>query len=52
LEGKPPGLAYIAICDSQGKRSFEGNYPPVRLEVKSRATTHALFLLRQRLLTL
>ena len=52
LEGKPPGIAYIAICDSQGKRSLQGNYPPRRPEVKHLATTHALFLLRQRLLAL
>jgi len=52
LEGKPPGIAYIAICDGQGKRSLKGNYPPRRPEVKRLATTHALFLLRQRLLAL
>ena len=52
LEGKPPGIAYIAICDSQGKRSIKGNYPPRRPEVKRLATAHTLFLLRQRLLAL
>jgi nicotinamide-nucleotide amidase len=52
LEGKPPGIAYIAICDSRGKRSIKGNYPPRRPEVKRLATAHTLFLLRQRLLGL
>jgi len=52
LEEKPPGIVYIAICDSKGKQRLEGNYPPRRPEVKRRATTHALFLLRQRLLAL
>ncbi len=52
LEGKPPGIAYIAICDGQGKRSLKGNYPPRRSDVKRLATVHSLFLLRQRLLAL
>jgi nicotinamide-nucleotide amidase len=52
LEGKPPGIAYIAICDSQGEETIKGNYPPRRPEVKRLATTHTLFLLRQRLLAL
>jgi len=51
LEGKPPGLVYIAVADSQGVESVKANYPPGRIEVKRRATTHALFLLRQRLMS-
>lgn len=51
LEGKPPGLAYIGIADCSGSRSFPGRYPPRREEVKRRAVTHALFLLRQKLLS-
>jgi nicotinamide-nucleotide amidase len=51
LEGKPPGLVHIAIADSKGAESVKANYPPGRIEVKHRATTHALFLLRQRLMT-
>ncbi len=50
LEGKPPGLVYIAVADQSGRRSFEGRYPPRRDEVKRRAVTHALFLVREKLL--
>ncbi len=50
LEGKPPGVVYIAIADSKGAESLKATYPPGRAEVKGRATTHALFLLRQRLM--
>lgn len=50
LEGKAPGLVYIGLSDLCGRRSFEGRYPPRREEVKRRAVTHALFLLRERLL--
>lgn len=50
LDEKPPGLVYIAISDKAGRKSVEGKYPPRRIDVKRRATTHALFLLRQRLL--
>jgi nicotinamide-nucleotide amidase len=50
LEGKPPGLVYIAVADSQGAEGVKATYPPGRVEVKHRATTHALFLLRQRLM--
>ena len=51
LEGKEPGIAYIAVCDGKGKQTIKGNYPPRRPEVKRRATTAALFILRQRLLS-
>ncbi len=51
LEGKPPGLVYIGLADAKTVQSFEGRYPPVRIDVKRRAVTHALFLLRQRLLS-
>jgi len=50
LEGKTPGVVHIAIADSKGAESLEANYPPGRAEVKRRATTHALFLLRQKLM--
>jgi PncC family amidohydrolase len=51
LEGKPPGLAYIAIADGAGRRSIEGRYPPRRGDVKRLAVTHALAFLRQELLS-
>lgn len=51
LEGKMPGMAFIAIADG-GVRSVEGHYPPRRPDVKRLATIHSLFLLRQVLLTL
>ena len=50
LEGKPPGLVYIGLADQSGHFSSEGRYPPKREEVKRRAVTQALFLLRDRLL--
>jgi nicotinamide-nucleotide amidase len=51
LEGKPPGLAYIAIADATESRSFEGRYPPRRVDVKRLVVTHALSVLRQDLLS-
>jgi nicotinamide-nucleotide amidase len=50
LEGKPPGLVYVGIADKENARSFEARYPPRRLDVKRRAVTHALFVLREKLL--
>lgn len=52
MEGKPPGLVYIAISDHRGTRSVEAHYPPRRPDVKRLAVIHALFLLRQVLLEL
>ena len=51
LEGKPPGLAYIAIADGAGCQSIEGRYPPRRLDVKRLVVTHSLAVLRQELLS-
>lgn len=50
VEGKPIGTAHIAIDDGKSKRVFYGIYPPLRHEVKRRATYHALFELRRTLL--
>jgi len=49
LEGKPPGLVYIGIADSEKAHSSEARYPPRRVDVKRRAVTHALVILRQEL---
>ena len=51
LEGKPPGLVYVGIADKADARSFEARYPPRRLDVKRRAVTQALFVLRQKLIS-
>jgi nicotinamide-nucleotide amidase len=51
LEGKPPGLVYVGIADKVDARSFEARYPPRRLDVKRRAVTQALFVLRQKLIS-
>jgi PncC family amidohydrolase len=51
LEGKPPGLAYIGIADGAGSQSVEGRYPPRRVDVKRLVVTHALFMLRQELVS-
>jgi nicotinamide mononucleotide (NMN) deamidase PncC len=50
LEGKPVGTAHIAIDDGKETRLVEGRYPPLRHQVKRRATYHALFELRRALL--
>ena len=52
LEGKPPGLAYIAIADEAQTQSIEGRYPPRRADVKRLVVTHTLYQLIQRLLAL
>ncbi|MBE0415352.1 MAG: competence/damage-inducible protein A [Dehalococcoidia bacterium] len=51
VEGKPVGTAHIAIDDGREKRLIFGIYPPLRQEVKRRATYHALFELRKVLLS-
>ena len=51
LEGKPPGLVYIGIADREETRSIEGRYPPRRVDVKRLVVTHALFMLRQKLVS-
>lgn len=51
VEGKPIGTAHIAIDDGKEKRLIWGIYPPLRHEVKRRATYHALFELRRTLLS-
>jgi nicotinamide-nucleotide amidase len=51
LEGKPPGLAYIAIAQKEKTLSIEGRYPPRRVDVKRLVVTHALFMLRQELMS-
>ena len=51
LEGKAPGLAYIAIADGARSRSIEGRYPPRRGDVKRLVVTHSLAALRQELLS-
>jgi nicotinamide-nucleotide amidase len=51
LEGKPPGLAYVGIADGKKVRSIEGRYPPRRVDVKRLVVTHALFMLRQELVS-
>ena len=52
VEGKPVGTAHIAIDDGKEKRLIQGIYPPLRHEVKRRATNHALFELRRTLLSI
>ena len=52
VEGKPIGTAHIAIDDGREKRLVLGVYPPLRREVKRRATYHALFELRKALLSI
>ena len=51
VEGKPVGTVHIAIDDGKEKRLIRGIYPPLRHEVKRRATNHALFELRRTLLS-
>ncbi len=51
VEGKPVGTVHIAIDDGKERRLILGIYPPLRHEVKRRATYHALFELRRTLLS-
>ena len=52
VEEKPVGTVHIAIDDGREKRLIRGVYPPLRHEVKRRATYHALFELRRTLLSI
>jgi PncC family amidohydrolase len=51
MEGKSVGTAHIAIDDGKENRLVLGHYPPLRHQVKRRATYHALFELRRTLVT-
>ena len=50
VEGKPVGTVHIAIDDGRDTRLHSGQYPPLRLDVKRRATLTALVELRRALL--
>jgi len=51
IEGKSPGLVYIAICGDREKWTGDWNFPPP-LQLNNIATVAALFALRQRLLSI
>jgi len=51
-EGKPPGLTYIGIADSQDKRSWQQNFARFQDEAGHRGAIAALFRLRERLIEL
>ena len=46
LEGKPPGLAYIAISDERDHKVREGTFPAQRQDLKLRAARTAMFEIR------
>ena len=50
MEGKPAGTVFIAIDNQKELKLIEGRYPPLRHQVKRRATYHALYELRRILL--
>ena len=50
MEGKPAGTVFIAIDNQKELKLIEGRYPPLRHQVKRRATYNALFELRRLLL--
>ena len=50
MEGKPAGTVFIAIDNGKETKLIEGRYPPLRHQVKRRATYHALYELRRMLL--
>jgi nicotinamide-nucleotide amidase len=52
LEGKPAGTVHIAIDDGVQQRHTLGRYPPLRHQVKRRATYSALFELQRVLVSL
>jgi len=51
-EGKPPGLTYVGLADSQGTRSWQQNFARFRDEAGQREAIAALFRLRERLIEL
>ncbi len=51
-EGKPPGLAFIAVADAHGTQTWQQNYPSFRSDVAGRGAVAALFRLRERLIGL
>jgi nicotinamide-nucleotide amidase len=51
-EGKPIGTVHIAIYNGREIRPIHGQYPPLRHQVKRRATYHALFELRRTLVSI
>ena len=51
-EGKPVGTVHIAIDDGRKIRPILGHYPPLRHQVKRRATYQTLFELRRTLLSM
>ncbi len=51
-EGRPVGTVHIAIDDGRETRLVIGHYPPLRHQVKRRATYHALFELRRTLVSM
>ncbi len=46
IEGKQPGLAYIAVSDARHHKVREGQYPPQRQDLKLRAARTAMFEVR------
>jgi nicotinamide-nucleotide amidase len=50
MEGKPAGTVFIAIDNQKELKLIEGRYPPLRHQVKRRATYHALYELQRILL--
>ena len=46
LEGKSPGLAYIAISDERSHKVREGTFPAQRQDLKLRAARTAMFEIR------
>ena len=50
MEGKPAGTVFIVIDNGKEIKLIEGRYPPLRHQVKRRATYHALYELRRMLL--
>jgi len=50
IEGKPAGTVFITIDNGKETKLIEGRYPPLRHQVKRRATYHALYELQRMLL--
>jgi nicotinamide-nucleotide amidase len=46
LEGKPPGLAYIAVADERDHKVRQGTFPAQRQDMKLRVAMTALFEIR------
>ena len=47
IDGKPMGLAYVALASANGEKAMEFRVPPRRVTIKRRMANQALIELRK-----